>query len=309
MTIRNLIIALCLLSAFGVKAADVPTMINYQGRLLENGQLVNQGGMSLTLTLYDAAIGGSDIYQEVDTVDVVDGLYSTTIGDNQFGGGASSLSTALNALGTNAWLGIQFGSDPELTPRERLQSVPYAMKAGGVTAGAVTSLYVPGGTSTGLDVEPAIYLRDTDGTGLSYPFSVAVQGNYAYVVDSTTDVLAIFEVSALVEISGGVSVTEGLDVEGAVSGSATHDVGQKNANALGAYDVSGNVWEWCWDWYGSYSAGAVMNPTGPAGPESYRVLRGGAWVFSANSLRCASRSSLNPSDSYYDGGFRCARGL
>ena len=60
------------------------------------------------------------------------------------------------------------------------------------------------------------------------------------------------------------------------SGWRTHPVAQKAANELGLYDMSGNVWEWCSDWYGDYSSGAQRNPTGP-GSGTYRVLRGGCW--------------------------------
>jgi len=132
MTIRNPIITLCLLSALNIQAADVPTTINYQGRLVENGQLVNSNGMSVTLTLWDESTGGSSTYQEADSVDVVDGLYNTTLGDNKTGGSASSLLDALNTLGTNAWLGIKFGVDPELTPRERLMATPFALRLRGI---------------------------------------------------------------------------------------------------------------------------------------------------------------------------------
>jgi formylglycine-generating enzyme required for sulfatase activity len=61
------------------------------------------------------------------------------------------------------------------------------------------------------------------------------------------------------------------------SGSSTHTVGTKSANELGIYDMSGNVWEWCADWYGSYSSIAQIDPTGPTSG-TYHILRGGSWA-------------------------------
>ncbi len=92
------------------------------------------------------------------------------------------------------------------------------------------------------------------------------------------------------------------------AGSKTHEVGTKQANAWGLYDMHGNVWEWCQDWYdGSYYAKSPsVNPTG-ATTGSYRVLRGGGWGYVAVDLRSANRSSYSPSDRSSYLGFRVVR--
>ena len=87
------------------------------------------------------------------------------------------------------------------------------------------------------------------------------------------------------------------------SGYTTHAVGTKTANELGIYDMSGNVWEWCSDRYGDYSAGAQTNPQGPSAG-SDRVLRGGRWGSRARYCRVSNRDYGDPGNSLSRSGLR-----
>ncbi|MEZ4529262.1 MAG: formylglycine-generating enzyme family protein, partial [Desulfobacterales bacterium] len=90
------------------------------------------------------------------------------------------------------------------------------------------------------------------------------------------------------------------------SGGRTHPVAQRKPNAWGLYDMHGNVWEWCADWYGYYPTDAVTDPTGSStGPN--RVRRGGSWDNAARGCRSASRGIARPGYRISILGFRVQR--
>ena len=105
--------------------AQAPSLINYQGRLLNGTNLVN-GSVSLSLRLFDAPAGGTRVYEDSNTVTVVDGLYSTWLGDQTVAG---QLDAALNS--TSVWLEVAVDG-VALVPRERLASVAYARQVAGL---------------------------------------------------------------------------------------------------------------------------------------------------------------------------------
>lgn len=86
----------------------------------------------------------------------------------------------------------------------------------------------------------------------------------------------------------------------------TSPAGSFAANGYGLNDMAGNVWQWCWDWYGTYETGPVADPRGVASG-LYRVIRGGSWGDPTSNCRVAFRNATPPDNTDYTFGFRVVR--
>jgi hypothetical protein len=139
------------------------TTINYQGRLADgSGTPIDNTnpGLGMTFALYDVQSGGSPLWSETHAnVPVAEGLFSVRLGS------INALSTG--HLSGDRWLGLQVGTDPEMSPREKLAAVPYAMMAGTVSDGAIGTDQIADGavTSSKLDTHLCCGHTNTDGSG------------------------------------------------------------------------------------------------------------------------------------------------
>jgi len=152
------------------------------------------------------------------------------------------------------------------------------------------------------DVQSYITQMNLRGEG-TYSLPTEAQWEYAARAGSTT----AFYNGGITEIACDVDPDPNLNAIGwdcNNSDGRTHPVGKKKPNAWGLYDMSGNVWEWCQDWYGSYPTSAATDPTGPS-TGSQRVVRGGGFPGNPFYCRSADRRRRPPEDARWIG-FRLA---
>jgi formylglycine-generating enzyme required for sulfatase activity len=147
---------------------------------------------------------------------------------------------------------------------------------------------------TGYPIEDATVTANWSRNGYRLP--TEAQWEYACRAGTTT------------AYNTGATISDDTGWYSSNSGARTHSVGEKPANEWGLYDMHGNVYEWCWDWYSStyYSSSPAQNPTGPVSGIN-RVERGGSWTSDSQSLRSAYRDYLDPSYVSAALGFRIVR--
>jgi len=146
----------------------------------------------------------------------------------------------------------------------------------------------PGGGWT--DTHPMANIKYNDALAYCNWLNNVFKGNYRLPTEAEWEYAARGGNKSKGYIYSGSDNIDEVGFYGENSGGRTHEVGGKKPNELGLYDMSGNVWEWCQDWYNGayYSSSPGSNPNGPSsGP--YHVLRGGAWGLSASDCRVTGR--------------------
>jgi hypothetical protein len=291
--------------------ADIPKMINFQGRLTDaSGKFVTDGNYSLTFRIYADSTGGSSKWSEVQSLAVSKGLFNAILGSQ------TPIPDSIFNY-TNTWLGIQVGADPEMTPRQRLSSTGYAYRG----AKADTASYT--GNSDKLD---GLHASDFAGVGTDYGRSgvatdlyegvTALTNKYVNVVgpDSVYSTIGTafsgkvsgISVSNLVGLHGYADNTStgeayGGDFETSSSGPGTHTgvrgrgYGSSSAYTYGSSGYADNTST-------GYAYGGYFSATA-SGTGVHTGVRGRGYGSSSSETYGASGYASNSSTGYAYGGF------
>lgn len=256
--------------------AQAPQLINYQGRLLDGTNLVN-GNVGLSLRLFNVASGGTSLYEDSNTVTVVDGLYATHIGDHP-------TNVAFVAALTNAELWVEVAvNGTTLSPRERMASVAYALAVRGLQAK----------NDGGIVLNPALGANVLHDTALHSAIGGGFQNQIG--TDSLVSVIGGGEGNQVGNSSAGVTIGGGsLNVVANDSSAATvgggggNDIGAHansafigggSVNAVADYSQSATIAGGANNDVGSYSAFAVIagGQNNEVAGESTAAAIGGGW--------------------------------
>ncbi|MDX2441161.1 MAG: hypothetical protein QNK40_11505 [Desulfobacterales bacterium] len=209
--IKAFTIIMCILFLLiSLSHAQVPGQINYQGQLTDNlGNSVSDGHYNMEFALYDTDTGGTALWREPQSVLVADGIYNVVLGQP-----GNELSA--NLFSSDLYLGVKVDEDDEMTPRQALTSVPFAMKAGSTSAGAVTEIMlandavttdkvaagaisadkIDGGSGSGVDADR---LDGLDATAFATAAGVAA---LQLEVDTEEEVRETTDINLLQQING-----------------------------------------------------------------------------------------------------------
>jgi len=191
-------------------SSDSTTTISYQGRLADSsGAPVTTSGVGMQFRLYNTDTGGSPLWEERHTaVPVEDGLFHVLLGSTD------PIPVLLLANNSTLWLGITVGADSEMTPREQIASVPYAMIASTVPDGSITTEQIAdGAVTTGKLSLPFAEYRDFGWFSTTSSDYVPIPGAEVTIdLDVTSKLLVVFAGDISVDTDGcGAIVTVAID--------------------------------------------------------------------------------------------------
>ena len=277
-----------LLEGAGGTFAPIPGGTYSMGNVIGDSDITDAGTVSVTLSPYYIAVNDTTKAQwdSVRTWALVNGYTALAAGAGK---------AANHPVQTVSWWDVvkwvNAASEKEgLSPCYKVSGI--VLRTG--TLGTVTCDWTANGYRLPTEAEWEVAARGGL-TGKRFPWGDTISQSQANYKAST---------SYAYDLSGAVNNYHPTYATGGMP--YTSPVGVFAANGYGLYDMAGNVFQWCWDWYGTPYAGGT-DPRG-AGTGSFRVLRGGYWSYYASVARSAYRDISNPTAADYDFGFRLARG-